>query len=195
MTKQMHLSAFTQASICHHSKGQWKHPLDRSSTGYRDVNYWVELARTLERGCFDNLFFADVHGTYDVYKGSRETAVKHAVQIPGNDPTLVISAMAYATSHLGFACTYSTTYFPPYHTAKLFSTLDHLSNGRVAWNIVTSYLNDANKNFGLTKLLEHDARYDRADEYMDVVYKLWEHSWEEDAIVRDFENDVHTDPA
>lgn len=195
MSKQVHLSAFTQASICHHSKGQWKHPLDRSSTGYRDVNYWVELARTLERGCFDNLFFADVHGTYDVYKGSRETAVRHAVQIPGNDPTLVIAAMAHATRHLGFACTYSTTYFPPYHTAKLFSTLDHLSDGRVAWNIVTSYLEDANKNFGLKGQLEHDQRYDRADEYMAVVYKLWEHSWEEDAIVRDAQADMHTDPA
>lgn len=194
MPKHMHLSAFTQASICHHSKGQWKHPLDRSSNGYRNINYWVELARTLERGCFDNVFFADVHGTYDVFKGSRETGVKHAVQIPGIDPTVIIPAMAHATTHLGFACTYSTTYFPPYHTAKLFSTLDHLSNGRVAWNIVTSYLNDANKNFGLGEMLPHDQRYDRADEYMDVVYKLWEHSWEEDAIVRDMQADIHTDP-
>ncbi|WP_353253561.1 LLM class flavin-dependent oxidoreductase [Salinisphaera sp. PC39] len=195
MTRKMHLNAFTQCSICHHSKGQWKHPLDRTSTGYRDVGYWVDLARTLERGCFDSLFLADVHGTYDVYKGSRETAVKHAVQIPGNDPTVIIPAMAHATSHLGFACTYSTTYFPPYQTAKLFSSLDHLSDGRVAWNVVTSYLNDANKNFGITEPLPHDQRYDRADEYMDVVYKLWEHSWEEDAIVRDVEADTHTDPA
>ncbi|MGR8920470.1 MAG: LLM class flavin-dependent oxidoreductase [Gammaproteobacteria bacterium] len=195
MSKQIHLNAFTQCSICHHSKGQWKHPLDRSSHGYKDLDYWVDLARLLERGCFDSLFLADVHGTYNVYKGGRETAIRHSVQFPSNDPTLVISAMAHATRRLGFACTYSTTYFPPYQTAKVFSTLDHLTRGRIAWNVVTSYLADANANFGLDEQMEHDERYARAEEYLEVVYQLWEHSWEEDAVVRDVENDVHTDPA
>ena len=195
MSKQIHMNAFTMCSICFHSKGQWKHPLDRSSLGYKDVNYWVDIAKTLERGCFDSLFLADVHGTYNVYRGSRDTAVRHSTQIPSNDPTLVISAMAYATRHIGFACTFSTSYFPPYQTAKLFSTLDHLTKGRIAWNIVTSYLPDANENFGIGEQMEHDERYDRADEYMDVVYKLWEHSWEEDAVIRDVERDIHTDPA
>ncbi|MGR8948123.1 MAG: LLM class flavin-dependent oxidoreductase [Gammaproteobacteria bacterium] len=194
MAKQIHLNAFSQCSICHHSKGQWKHPADRSSLGYKDVNYWVDLAKTLERGCFDSLFLADVHGTYNVYKGSRDTAVRHTVQFPSNDPTLVISAMAYATKSLGFACTYSTSYFAPYQTAKLFSTLDHLTNGRIAWNVVTSYLQDANENFGIGEQMAHDERYDRADEYMEVVYKLWEHSWEEDAAIRDMAADVHNDP-
>lgn len=195
MAKPIRMNAFTQCSICHHSKGQWKHPLDGSSLGYKDVDYWVELAKTLEKGCFDALFLADVHGTYSVYKGSREAAVRHSVQFPSNDPTLVVSAMAHATRHLGFACTYSTTYFAPYHTAKLFSTLDHLTRGRIAWNVVTSYLADANANFGLDDQMEHDERYERAEEYMDVVYQLWEHSWEEDAVVRDAINDIHTDPA
>lgn len=195
MPKQIHLNAFTQCSICHHSKGQWKHPLDRSSSGYKDVDYWVDLARTLERGCFDTLFLADVHGTYNVYKGSRDAAVRHAVQFPSNDPTLVISAMAYATQHIGFACTYSTTYFAPYQAAKVFSTLDHLTRGRIAWNVVTSYLADANENFGIGEQMEHDERYERAEEYLDVVYQLWEHSWEEAAVVRDADNDVYTDPA
>ncbi|MEM7468225.1 MAG: LLM class flavin-dependent oxidoreductase [Pseudomonadota bacterium] len=195
MNKKIHLNAFSQCSICHHSKGQWKHPADRSSHGYKDVNYWVDLAKTLERGCFDSLFLADVHGTYNVYKGSRDTAVRHTVQFPSNDPTLIISAMAYATRYLGFACTYSTSYFAPYQTAKLFSTLDHLTTGRVAWNIVTSYLPDANENFGIGEQMAHDERYDRADEYMEVVYKLWEHSWEEDAAVRDAVNDFHNDPS
>jgi FMN-dependent oxidoreductase (nitrilotriacetate monooxygenase family) len=193
MAKHMKLNAFTQCSVNHHSKGQWKHPLTRSADGYRNVHYWIELARTLERGCFDALFLADVHGTYDVYKGSARTAIEQAVQIPGNDPTLVISAMAAATRRLGFACTFSTTYFPPYHTAKLFSTLDHLTEGRVGWNVVTSYLRDALANFGIQDELTHDQRYDRADEYMDVVYKLWEHSWEEDAIVRDQVRDIYID--
>ncbi|MGE0483873.1 MAG: LLM class flavin-dependent oxidoreductase [Gammaproteobacteria bacterium] len=195
MSKLIHMNAFTQCSICHHSKGQWKHPLDGSSLGYKDVDYWVDLARLLERGCFDTLFLADVHGTYNVYKGSRETAVRHAVQFPSNDPTLIVSAMAYATRHLGFACTYSTTYFAPYQAAKVFSTLDHLTRGRIAWNIVTSYLADANANFGLDDQMAHDERYARAEEYMEVVYQLWEHSWEDDAVVRDHVHDVHTDPA
>ncbi len=194
MKKQIHLNAFSQCSICHHSKGQWKHPLDRSSHGYKDLDYWVELARTLERGCFDALFLADVHGTYDVYKGSRETAIRHTVQFPSNDPTLLISALAFATKRLGFACTYSTSYFAPYQAAKVFSTLDHLTKGRIAWNVVTSYLPDANANFGIGEQMDHDERYERAEEYLEVVYKLWEHSWEEDAAVRDVENDIHTDP-
>ena len=193
--KQIHLNAFTQCSICHHSKGQWKNPLDGSSLGYKSIDYWVDLAKMLERGCFDSLFLADVHGTYNVYGGSREAAVRHTVQFPSNDPTLPIAAMAYATKYLGFACTYSTTYFHPYQTAKLFSTLDHLTKGRIAWNVVTSYLADANENFGLgDQMMDHDERYDRAEEYMDVVYQLWEHSWEEDAAVRDKARDIHNDP-
>jgi FMN-dependent oxidoreductase (nitrilotriacetate monooxygenase family) len=191
---RIHLNAFTQCSICPQSKGQWKHSLDRSSWGYRDLTYWTELARTLERGRFDALFFADIHGTYDVYKGSREMAVRHVVQFPCNDPIVLIPALALVTTHLGLAATYSTTYHAPYQAAKVFSTLDHLTKGRVGWNVVTSYLPDAEKN-GLGKMLPHDERYDRADEYMEVVYKLWEQSWEEDAMVRDVESDVHTDPS
>lgn len=159
----IHLNAFTQCSICPQSKGQWKHPADRSSSGYRDLDYYVEIARTLERGCFDALFFADIHGTYDAYRDTREAAVRHAVQFPCNDPTVLIPALAMATRHLGFATTYSTTYHPPYQAAKLFSTLDHLTRGRVGWNVVTSYLPDAERN-GLGKILPHDERYDRADE-------------------------------
>lgn len=193
--KPILMNAFTQCSICHHSKGQWKNPDDSSSLGYKDLDYWVDLAQTLERGKFNALFLADVHGTYDVFRGSRETAVRHTVQFPSNDPTLVISAMAYATKQLGFACTYSTSYFAPYQAAKVFSTLDHLTKGRIAWNVVTSYLPDANANFGIGEQMDHDERYDRAEEYLEVVYKLWEHSWEEDAAVRDIENDMHNDPS
>ncbi len=195
MKKQFHLNGFTQCCINHHSEGQWKHPLDGSSRGYRDIDYWVDLAKLLERGGFTCLFLADVHGTYSVYQGSRDTAVRHAVQFPSNEPTVIIPAMAAATRTLGFAATFSTTYFPPYQTAKLFSTLDHLTRGRVGWNIVTSYLADANANMGISEELGHDERYDRAEEYMEVVYKLWEHSWEENAVVRDIERDVFAEPA
>jgi long-chain alkane monooxygenase len=195
MPKQIHMNAFTQCCIGHHSIGQWKHPLDRPMEGYKSVHYWVELARILEAGYFDALFLADVHGTYDVYRGSRETAVRYGTQFPSNDPTVIIPAMAAATRYLGFASTFSTTYYPPYHTAKLFSTLDHLTNGRVAWNIVTSYLADANANFGLDEVVPHDQRYDRAEEYMEVCYQLWEHSWEEGAMVRDAKRDMLIDPS
>lgn len=192
--KQIHLNGFTQACIGHHSEGQWKNPMARVRTGYRDLHYWIQLAQTLERGFFDSLFLADVHGTYSVYGGSNRVAISQGVQFPGLDPTLLIPGMAAGTRHLGFACTYSTTYFPPYHTAKLFSTLDHLTGGRVAWNVVTSYLSDALANFGIADDLTHDQRYDRADEYMDVVYKLWEHSWEEGAVVNDVARDLLIDP-
>lgn len=114
----IHLNAFTQCSICPQSKGQWKHPLDRSSTGYRDLDYYAEMARTLERGRFDALFFADIHGTYDAFRGTRDAAVRHVVQFPCNDPTVLIPALSMVTRHLGFATTYSTTYHPPYQAAK-----------------------------------------------------------------------------
>lgn len=195
MAKRIHMNAFTQCCIGHHSIGQWKHPLDRPLDGYRDIHYWMDLARILEAGFFDTLFLADVHGTYSVYRGSRDAAVRYGTQFPSNDPTLIIPAMAAVTRHLGFASTFSTSYFPPYHTAKLFSTLDHLTNGRVAWNIVTSYLADANANFGLGEMMAHDQRYERAEEYMQVCYQLWEHSWEEDAMTRDRERDMLIDPA
>jgi len=190
----LHLNGFSQCSPCPQSKGQWKHPDDRSVPGYRQLEHWVELAVTLERGLFDALFFADIHGTYDVYQGSRHAAIRHGVQFPCNDPTVLIPALAAATRHLGFASTFSTTYHPPYQTAKLFSTLDHLTGGRVGWNVVTSYLRDAEAN-GLGRLLPHDERYERAEEYMEVVYKLWESSWEEDAMVCDRAGDVLTDPS
>jgi len=119
--------------------------------------------------------------------------VRHAVQFPTNDATLVISAMADATRRLDFACTDRTTYIPPYQAAKVFSTRDHLTRGRIAWNVATSFLADANANFGLDDHLAHDERHDRAEEYLEVVYQPWEHSWEEDAVVRDAARDLYTD--
>ena len=194
MADNLILNGFIQCSPNHQIKGMWKHPLDETSRGYRDLKWWIRLAELLERGCLDALFFADVHGTYDTYGGNRDAAVRHAVQFPGIDPTVLIPALAAATEHLGFGVTYSTTYFPPFQAAKLFSTLDHLTNGRIAWNVVNSYLPDAQRQ-GLGLQLAHDERYDRADEYLDVCYKLWEQSWDDGAIVLDAANDVHTDPS
>ncbi|MBF6560973.1 MAG: NtaA/DmoA family FMN-dependent monooxygenase [Candidatus Binataceae bacterium] len=192
--KKIHLNAFNQCSAALQSFGQYRNPRERTSTGYTQTHHWVDLAQLLDRGGFDSLFFADVHGAYDVYRGGAEAGIRHAVQFPGNDPTVLFPAMAAATRHLGFISTYSTAYYPPFHTAKLFSSLDHFTGGRVGWNIVTSYLGSATRN-GMGGLLAHDQRYERAEEYMEVVYKLWEASWEDGAMVRDGARDMHVDPA
>ncbi len=115
-------------------------------------------------------------------------------RFPSNDPLLVIPAMAAVTKNLGFGATFSTTYEPPFAFARRASTLDHLTKGRFAWNIVTSYLPNAARNFGLEGEVPHDERYVIADEYLDVLYKLWEGSWDDDAVIQDRERRIYTDP-
>jgi long-chain alkane monooxygenase len=188
------LNAFDMACVGHQSAGLWRHPDDQGHR-YRELGYWTELARILEAGGFDALFLADVLGVYDVYGASRDAAVLDAAQFPVNDPTLAISAMAAVTETLGFGVTLSLTYEQPYALARRLSTLDHLTGGRVAWNIVTSYLDSAARNLGLDAQIPHDQRYEIADEYLEVCYKLWEASWEPGAVVRDRERGVFTDPA
>jgi long-chain alkane monooxygenase len=188
------LNAFDMACVGHQSAGLWRHPDDQGYR-YRELGYWTELARILEAGGFDALFLADVLGVYDVYGASRDAAVLDAAQFPVNDPTVAISAMAAVTETLGFGVTLSLTYEQPYALARRLSTLDHLTDGRVAWNIVTSYLDSAARNLGLDAQIPHDQRYEIADEYLEVCYKLWEASWESDAVVRDRERGVFTDPA
>jgi FMN-dependent oxidoreductase (nitrilotriacetate monooxygenase family) len=192
--KRMLLNAFDMNCVVHQNPGMWAHPDDQAYR-YKDVEYWIETAKLLERGGFDCLFLADVLGFYDVYGGSREAAVRHGAQAPVGDPLLPVSAMAAATSRLGFGVTSSLTYSLPYSFAKTMSTLDHLTKGRVAWNIVTSYQSSAAENLGLDAQIPHDERYNRADEFMDVCYKLWEGSWDEDAVVMDRENRMFTDPS
>ncbi|WP_022887581.1 LLM class flavin-dependent oxidoreductase [Glaciibacter superstes] len=194
MARQIRFNAFDMNCVAHQSSGLWRHPDDQSAR-YKDLRYWTELAQLLERGRFDGIFIADVLGTYDVYGGSNEAAIRHGAQVPVADPLLVIPAMAYVTEHLGFGVTAGTAYEHPYPFARRMSTLDHLTNGRVGWNVVTGYLPSAARNMGHTDQLEHDDRYDHADEYLEVLYKLWEGSWEDDAVVRDRESGVFTDPA
>jgi alkanesulfonate monooxygenase SsuD/methylene tetrahydromethanopterin reductase-like flavin-dependent oxidoreductase (luciferase family) len=182
--KMMLINGFAQVCAATQNYGQWKDEADRTSREYKDLDYWVHLAKVCERGFFDSMFFADVHGTYDVYNGSAETCIRYGVQVPGTDPTVLPTVLARETDHIGFIVTYSTSYFSPFHAAKLFSTLDHYTKGRIGWNIVTSYLDSAYRN-GLGEQISHDERYDRADEYMEVCYKLWEQSWDDDAVVFD----------
>jgi len=193
MAKKIHLNAFEMNCVGHIAHGLWRHPGNQRHR-YTDIGYWMDLARLLEKGKFDALFLADVSGVYDVYKQGEETAIREAVQVPCNDPFLVVPPMALVTKHLGFAVTFSTTYEKPFAHARRMSTLDHLTKGRIAWNVVTSYLPSAARNFGLEKMIRHDERYEIAEEYLDVTYKLWEGSWEDDAVVRDVEHGVYTDP-
>ncbi len=157
--------------------GLWLHPEDQTSR-YNTLDYWTELAKLLERGLFDSFFIADIFGVYDVYGGNADAAFRNAVEFPVNDPFLLVPAMALVTKHLAFGITGTVTYEPPYSFARRLSTLDHLTNGRLAWNIVTGYLDSAAKAFGLDRQFPHDERYILAAEFMEVVYKLWEGSWE-----------------
>lgn len=191
--KEILINAFDMNCMGHLSPGLWAHPRDRSHT-YKDLTYWLELAKTLERGKFDALFIADVLGVYDVYGGDVSAALQQGVQVPVNDPFLVVPAMAAVTKHLSFGLTGTLSYEPPYTFARRISTLDHLTGGRLAWNIVTGYLNSAAKGSGLNGQGSHDDRYEVAEEYMEVVYKLWEKSWEDDAVVRDKERRLFAHP-
>lgn len=194
MSKQIRFNAFDMNCVAHQSSGMWRHPQDQSAR-YKELGYWTDLARLLERGHFDGLFIADVLGTYDVYGASNEAAIRHGAQVPVNDPILLVSAMAAVTEHLGFGITAGTAYEHPYPFARRMTTLDHLTQGRVGWNVVTGYLPSAARNMGHDDQLEHDQRYDVADEYLEVTYKLWEASWEDDAVIRDRESGVFTDPS
>jgi FMN-dependent oxidoreductase (nitrilotriacetate monooxygenase family) len=162
---------------------------------YNKLEPWVELAKILEKGKFDALFLADVTGVYDVFRNNREAAISQAAQIPVNDPVALIPAMAYATENLGFAWTSSVLQNHPFAFARTVSTLDHLTNGRLAWNIVTSYLESGARNFGKTGLPPHDERYAIADEYLEATYRLWESSWEDGAVIKDRARGIYADPA
>lgn len=192
MTKKISFNAFEMNCIAHQSPGLWRHPQDRS-VEYKDLEYWTDLAQILERGFFDGIFIADVLGIYDVYHQSAEHALTGAVQVPVNDPLQIVPAMAAVTKHLGFGVTTSISFEHPYPFARRISTLDHLTKGRVGWNIVTSYLESGSKNLGLKTQVNHDNRYDIADEYLEVLYKLWEGSWEEGSVLRDRESGVFAD--
>lgn len=193
-SRRIRFNAFAINGVGHQLPGIWRHPDDRSRD-YRDLAHWTRLARLLEDGLFDGIFLADALGPYDVYGGSADAALRTAAKIPMNDPMMLVSAMAAVTENLGFGITASTSAEHPYTFARRMSTLDHLTRGRVGWNVVTGYLKSAAQNLGESDQLSHDERYDRADEYLEVLYKLWEGSWEADAVVLDADRDTFVDPA
>ncbi|MBR1217740.1 LLM class flavin-dependent oxidoreductase [Bradyrhizobium sp. U87765 SZCCT0131] len=196
MTKlrELRFNAFNMTAPGHNWAGLWSHPRDRS-IDYNTLDYWVEFARIAERGLFDGIFLADVFGVYDVFGASPETAIRHGVQLPNADPTLLVSAMALVTQNLGFGITANLSLEHPYQFARRFSTLDHLTRGRIGWNIVTGYLDSGARGMGFNAGRQHDDRYDVAEDFLTATYKLWEGSWQQDAVRRDRASGIFTDPA
>ena len=193
MSKPIRFNAFEMNCVGHQSPGLWSHPRDRSWQ-YKDLEYWTDLAKVLEKGIFDGIFIADVIGYYDVYKGNNYHALHQAAQIPVNDPLQLAAPIAMVTEHLGIGITASTSFEHPYTFARRLSTADHHTKGRLAWNIVTSYLESGAKNISEGGLRDHSNRYEVATEYVEVLYKLLEGSWEDGAVVRDREKRVFTHP-
>lgn len=191
MPQRLIFNVFCENSVTHVNFGQWRAP--NSLTRYWDRRTWTSLAREAERGFFDAVFFADLLGASDVYEGSFKAAVRSALYIPGNDPSLLVPAMAEVTTHLGFVFTSSVIQEHPFNFARRMSTLDHLTEGRVGWNVVTSYLRSAYRNFGYDELVDHHTRYSWAEEYLEVVYKLWQGSWSDRAVLRDTVRGIYAD--
>ncbi|WP_213879316.1 LLM class flavin-dependent oxidoreductase [Pseudomonas sp. dw_358] len=193
MSRQIHLSAFLLTGPVIHSHAAWRHP--ETVGNYLDPEYYARTARVVEEGLFDFLFFADRLAVGDQMGGSRDLALRYGAQDATRlDPLPILSYLVGQTRRLGLGATRSTTYYEPAHIAREFATLDHLSKGRAAWNIVTSMNDSEGRLFGKDKHLEHDLRYDRADEFVEVALQLWR-SWERDALKLDRESGVLADPA
>jgi long-chain alkane monooxygenase len=189
---QIHLVSFLIHSPINHTIGTWADPGDNRLQAMADVRVWQDLARTLERGKFDGVFFADTPGVFDRYKDRVDEAVRYGVCWPTHDPVVLLSALAAATEHLGLAATISTGANHPYSVVRSLGSLDALSGGRAGWNIVTGHLRGEHRAFGLPEL-PHDQRYDRADEYMELCYALWS-SVGEGAILADKASRQFADP-
>ncbi|NMN59900.1 alkanesulfonate monooxygenase [Xanthobacter sp. SG618] len=194
MTRQIRLNGFIGFSPVHLSPGLWAHPASRGAD-YNTLDYWVDLAKVLERGKFDALFIADGIGVHDVYGGNADAAIRSGAQFPKLDPLMLVSALAHETKDLGFGITASTSHELPAVLARRFSSLDHFTQGRIGWNIVTGYSDSGARAVGREKVIAHDTRYDRADEFLEVAYKLWEGSWEDAAVVRDRASGTFADPS
>jgi FMN-dependent oxidoreductase (nitrilotriacetate monooxygenase family) len=194
MTKRLIFNGFSMNVVSHIYHGLWRHP-DSRQAEFNSLDYWTDVVKTFERGKFDNFFLADVLGVDPIYKGSWDTYVREAVQIPVNDSSTLAGALIHATRDIGLTFTSSIMQDHPFSFARRVSTMDHLSNGRIGWNIVTSVSHNAAQNFGFDRIVPHDERYDWAAEYVDVVYKLWEGSWDDGAVIRDKEANLYADPA
>jgi FMN-dependent oxidoreductase (nitrilotriacetate monooxygenase family) len=190
--KKAHLLGFVQHGVNSHATGMWRHPRDKIGYDFARPAYWQHMARTMERGLFDAMFIADELAPYTTYKNDSDVIVKYAVQCPTHEPSTIVPIISAATTHLGVGVTLSTAFEHPYSMCRRLSSLDHLSGGRVAWNIVSSYSKSEWEAYG-QEMTERTGRYDRLEEYMEVCYKLWD-SWDPDAIVADQATGIYADP-
>ena len=180
--RQITLVAFLQAQNCTNFASSWRHPLSRTDTWSPD--YYRHLGRVLEEGKFHLGFFDDRLSMPDMYGHDHAHTVQHGIRCVKLDAVTVLTVMGLATERLGLGATYSTSYYEPFHVARVFATLDLMTEGRAAWNVVTSLNDGEAQNMGRDEAIAHDERYDRADEFMDIVLGHWD-SWEDDAIVQD----------
>lgn len=194
MSKPLYFSAFVMNTASHVLHGLWRAP-EAHNHEFNSLRHWTSLAATVEKAGYDLLFFADVFGLRAPWNGNWRKAVEGGIQVPVNDPSVLASALATVTDTLGIVFTSSIVQDHPFNFARRMSSLDHYTNGRLGWNIVTSINQNMFRSFGHDGTLAHDERYEWAYEYLDVVYKLWEGSWDEDALVQDKVRGVHSDPA
>lgn len=194
--KKMHLLGFVLNGLVNHTQSIWTHPRHHAGFdgGFAKPKMWQSLGRTLERGRFDAIFIADVLAPYTNYERSSDTSLRYGVQCPVHDPAALVPVIAGATKKLGIGLTLSTSFVPPYHLVRQLSTLEHLTDYRVGWNIVTSYARAEFVAMGLDAMIEHEERYARADEFLEICYALWD-AWGEDAVIRDTETGSFVDPS
>ena len=192
--KKAHLLGFIQHGVNSHATGMWRNTKDKIGWHFSRPQYWQHMARTMERGLFDAMFIADELAPYSTHDNSSDATVKWAVQCPTHEPSTIVPIITAATEHLGVGVTLSTMFVHPYAMCRLLSSLDHLSNGRVAWNVVSSYSKSEWEAYGHVDMTPRSERYDKMEEYMEVCYQLWD-SWEPDAIIADKESGIYADPA
>ena len=189
--RKMALVAFLQAQNCTTLPAAWRHPEARTDS--TSPEYYRHIARVLEDGKFDLGFFDDRLAMPDLYSSDHAHTVANGIRCVKMDPVVVMMTMAMVTERLGLGATYSTTYYEPFHVARVFATVDLMTNGRAAWNVVTSVNDNEARNMGRDGVIEHDHRYDRADEFMEIVHGHWD-TWEDDAIVVDKAAGLYADP-
>ena len=178
MPKRFHLAWFTNFTA-----GSWDTNFSHGGSPW-DGKFYVEFAQAMERACFDYIMLEDTLMVSEAYRGTAESTLKYGLQVPKHDPVPLAAMIAAATSRLGVVATMSTMAWPPFMLARVSTTIDHIAGGRFGWNIVTSGEDTAAQNFGLDKFPPREQRYAMADEYMELVYKLFD-SWEPDAVVID----------
>jgi len=180
--RQMVFVGFLQAQNCTNLVSSWRHPESRQDSTSAD--YYQTIGRVLEEGKFQVAFFDDRLAMPDLYSNDHRHTVEHGIRCVKMDPITVLTVMGMATKRLGLGATRSTTYYEPFDTARVFATLDLMTEGRAAWNVVTSMNDREAQNMGRDDHMEHDSRYDRADEFVETVLGHW-NSWQDDAIVQD----------